>query len=169
MDAIEAILSRRSMRKYTDQPIEDAALEILLKAAMAAPSAGNQQPWHYIIVKNRDSLEQVTMIHPHAQMLTKAALGIVICADTQLEKFKDYYPLDCSAATQNMLLAAHALGIGACWLGIYPNTERMQGIRQLFSLPDHVVPVSMISMGYPSHPKNPGNRFNTERIHHEQW
>ena len=169
MDAIEAILTRRSIRKYTKKPIPYKHLQDLLKAAVSAPSADNQQPWHFIIIDDREILNEIPEFHPNAEMLKEADKAILVCADTHLEKHKGYFPLDCSAATENILLAAHALGLGACWLGIYPREERIIGMKKLLHIPDHVVPFSLISLGYPAENKPREDRYDSSRVHHNKW
>jgi nitroreductase len=120
MEALEAILSRRSIRKYRDEPVGEEAIEQLLRAAMSAPSAGNQQPWHFVVIDGRDILEKVEKVNPYAGMAADAPLAVLIAAEPALEKFPGYWVQDCSAAAENMLLAAHAMGLGAVWTGIYP-------------------------------------------------
>ncbi|MDX9714568.1 MAG: nitroreductase family protein [Dissulfurispiraceae bacterium] len=169
MDAITAILTRRSIRKYTLESVSESVIKELLQCAMSAPSAGNQQPWHFIILTDRGVLNSVADFHPHAQMLREGPLAILVCADTELEKYKDYWVQDCSASTQNLLLAAHAKGLGAVWLGIYPRMDRMDAIRRLMSLPPSVMPLSLISLGYPAESKEPSERFSLSRIHYDSW
>jgi nitroreductase len=169
MDTLEAILTRRSVRKYTDKPISDEIVRQLLQAAMQAPSAANEQPWHFIVIKERRTLNQVPTFHPHSHMLKQAALAILVCEDTSQEVYGGRGPLDCSAATMNMLLAAHAMGLGAVWVGIYPVEERIAAMRKLLAIPAQVVPISLVSIGYPGE-KVPGeDRFKPERVHFERW
>lgn len=171
MDALEAILSRRSIRRYTNNPVPDEQIEKLLQAAMAAPSAHNEQPWHFIVIKARQILNQIPKIHPYAQMLIDAQVGICVCADLELEKDKDlgYWIQDCSAATENILVAANALGLGACWLGVHPRDERKKAMARLLCLPEHVVPLCIIAVGQPAESKRPAERWKVNRIHYDQW
>ncbi len=169
MDAMEAILGRRSIRIYTDTEVPEHTVENLLKAAMAAPSAGNQQPWHFVVVDSRELLEKVTTVHPHAQMAAKAPLGILICGDPSLEKHKGYWVQDCSAATENLLLAAHAIGLGAVWTGVHPREERAEGFRKLLGIPDGIVPFAFVVIGYPAENKLPSERYNPDRVSRNGW
>jgi nitroreductase len=169
MDAIEAILTRRSVRKYTDKAVSDETVRQLLQAAMSAPSAGNEQPWHFIVIRERKTLEQVPSFHPNSHMLKQAALAILVCEDPQVEVYQGRGPMDCAAATQNMLLAAHSLGLGAVWVGIYPVEERIAGMRKLLGIPSNVVPISLVSIGSPSERPKLEDRFKPERIHFERW
>ncbi len=117
MEVIEAILTRRSIRKYSREKITDNQIEIILKAAMYAPSAMNQQPWHFIVIDNREKLNRIMEVHPYSNMLKEAGLAILVCGDERLQLSKGYWVVDCGAATQNLLLAAHGIGLGAVWLG----------------------------------------------------
>ena len=168
MDALEAILTRRSIRRYTEEPVSDEALETLLQAAMAAPTAANQ-PWHFVVIRERSSMEAITGFHPHAEMLRQARVAIAICGDPTLGHLTGRWPLDCSAATENILIAANALGFGACWVGIYPVEERIESLRKLLGIPEHVIPLSMVALGCPAEKKAPPNRFKRDRIHRERW
>jgi nitroreductase len=169
MDAFEVILTRRSIRKYKKKIITDGILENLLLAAFSAPSAGNQQPWHFIIIDDRKILNVVHTFHPSANMLKEADKAILVCGDLHLEKFKGYWMIDCAAATENILLAAHSLGLGACWLGLYPREGRVAGMRKLLHLPTHIIPFALVSLGYPAETKSKEERYNTSRIHHNKW
>lgn len=171
MDALEAILSRRSIRRFTDQLITDEQIEKLMQAAMAAPSAHNEQPWHFIVIRDRQMLNEIPKFHPYAQMLTEAPVGICVCADLHLEKDKGvgYWIQDCAAATENILVAATGLGLGTCWLGVHPREERKEALARLLSLPDHVVPLCIIAVGHAAESKGPGARWKADRIHHDQW
>lgn len=166
---LDAILSRHSVRKYTDQPVPDDVVLQLLRAAMAAPSAGNQQPWEFIVVRDGRVLEEISRSQPYAGMTKDAQLAVVICADLEREKFPGFWVEDCAAATQNLLLAAHASGLGAVWLGYYPDEERVARIRSLFSLPESIVPFAIVPVGYPAEHPAPADRFDEARIHHERW
>ncbi len=169
MNTVRAIQTRRSIRKYKAKNIDDKTIEKLLKAGMYAPSAMNLQPWHYIVVKGRKKLETITEAIPHAELMQKATLGILVCGDKKLEKNKDFIVQDCSAAVQNILLAAHDLGLGAVWIGIYPFKDIIESTREYFNLPKHILPVAMVSAGYPAEIVETENRFITERIHTDKW
>ena len=170
MDAMDALFSRRSIRKYTPEKITEEVFREILEAAMSAPSAGNQQSWHFIIINDRKILNEVPSFHPHSLMLREATAAILVCGDLQLEKHIGYWVQDCSAATENLLLAIHAKGLGAVWLGIYPREERVAGLRKLLAIPDHVIPFSLIPVGYPAESKQPRpDRYNAQKIHHNRW
>lgn len=169
MNVLEAILSRRSIRKYTNEPVSIDEITELIKYAMFAPSAVNKQPWHFIIIDDRNVLEKIMQFHPHAHMLAQASAAILVCGDDELAHTPAYWPVDCSAATQNFLLAAHGKGLGAVWLGIYPREERISAMRELMDLPPHVHPFSLISVGrHDVEPRIP-DRFKPERIHRNKW
>jgi nitroreductase len=136
---------------------------------MYAPSARNQQPWHFLVIDERPLLGRIREIHPYASMLSDAELAILVLGDTTLELSRGYWPVDCAAATQNILLAAHALGLGAVWLGVYPREERQKGIHGLFNLPGHVHPFAIISVGIPAEEKPFPERFKEERIQWNEW
>ena len=169
MDAFEAILTRRSIRKYKKKTISDEILQKLLQAAFSAPSAGNQQPWHFVILDDRKILNVIHTFHPSAKMLTEADKAILVCGDLHLEKFKGYWMIDCAASTENILLAAHSLGLGACWLGMYPREGRVAGMRKLLHLPTHIIPFALIALGYPAEIKATEERYNNSRVHVNKW
>ena len=169
METINAIMTRWSVRKYKDKKIPDGAVKQLLEAAMQAPSAGNEQPWHFVVITERKILEQVPTFHPHSHMLKEAPLAILVCDDPELEMFKNRGILDCSAAAENMLLAAHSLGLGAVWLGIYPVEERIAGMRRLLNMPSAIIPVALISIGYPNEKERTEYRYKNARVHLNRW
>jgi len=169
MDAIDAILSRRSIRKYLKKEISKETQKKLLESAMSAPSAGNEQPWHFIVIDDAQILSEIPSFHRHAKMLKDASIGILVCGDIKLEKHKGMWVQDCSAATENLLIAANAEGLGAVWLGIYPRDERIKGLRELLKIPDHIIPFSLISIGYPAEKKPNSNRYDDFRIHKNKW
>ncbi|MBI4962737.1 MAG: nitroreductase family protein [Desulfomonile tiedjei] len=165
---MEAILTRRSIRSYTSEPVSDEAVDQLLKAAMSAPTAASQ-PWHFIVIRDRSILESIPSFHAHAVMLRSAQVGIAVCGDTTWGELRDRWPLDCAAATENMLISANAMGLGAVWVGIYPVAERIEGLRRLLGIPEHVVPLCVVSLGYAREKKGPANRFREDRIHRDRW
>ncbi len=169
MNAIEAIRTRRSVRNFIAKPVPKEIIEELLRAAMSAPSAGNEQPWQFIVIDDRNKLEGVTEVNPNAKMCREAQAAILVCGDTTKEKYPGFWVQDCAAATQNILLAAHALGLGAVWTAVYPISERIEGFRRLFALPENVIPLSLVPLGYPARPLSQADRFQRERIHHDSW
>jgi nitroreductase len=169
VDTIEAIRTRRSIRRYTGESVPDDVLTDILKAAMSAPSAGNQQPWQFVVVTDRTLREAIAHFHPYAQMVPEAPVAIVVCGDLRLEHYKGYWVQDCSAATQNILLAAHAKGLGAVWVGIYPVEDRVRRLQQLLALPTQVVPLALVPVGIPAERVPAANRFDAMRIHRNRW
>ncbi|AGW14591.1 nitroreductase family protein [Megalodesulfovibrio gigas] len=167
MDCLTAIHTRRSIRDYTAAPVTEAQVETLLRAAMAAPSAGNAQPWEFVVVRDAAMLQVVAEIHPYARMAPKAPLGVLVCGDVSREKYPGFWPQDCAAAVQNLLLAATALGLGTVWTGIYPVEERVAVFRARFRLPERLVPFCFIPVGHPREAKGPVDRFDESRIHAE--
>jgi nitroreductase len=169
MDVMDAIHTRRSIRKFQQKPVPEELVKDLLAAAMSAPSAGNQQPWHFVLITDPDILARVPSLNPYAAMAREAPLGILICADLALEKYPGYWAQDCSAATQNLLLAAHGKGLGAVWTGIYPLQDRVDGFKKLCNLPEKAIPLALVVMGYPAQTLKPENRFRADRIHRNTW
>lgn len=169
MDAIDAILSRRSIRNYNNTPISDDIIIKLITAGKSAPSAGDQQPWHFIIIDNKEIFEKIPKFHNHASFITKAQKAILVCGDLNLEKFKGYWMLDCSAATQNILIAARAYGLSSCWLGIYPRDERIEKLREILNIPKNIVPFSLIALGYSNEKQKKIERFDKSRVHSNKW
>jgi len=147
---MEALLERRSIRIYTAEQVPDDVVKELLKAAMAAPSADNEQPWHFIIIKDRAILEVIPTIHPYSQMVKRAPVAILVCGEPGLAIHGEMWVQDCSAATENLLIAAQAKGLGAVWVGVYPNAQRMNGLRRLLGIPPDIIPFSLRPVGYPA-------------------
>ncbi|MGB9789025.1 MAG: nitroreductase family protein [Thermotoga caldifontis] len=163
------IYLRRSVRKYQNKDVGDEIVTELLRAAMHAPSAGNAQPWHFIVIRSEEKKQRIAEVHPYARMVLQAPVAILVCADPGLEIYKGFWVQDCSAATMNILLRAVELGLGAVWCGVYPNEERVEAFRKIFGLPEHVVPFSIVPVGYPAETPKPVDRFKPERIHYEAW
>ncbi|MEM0449347.1 MAG: nitroreductase family protein [Methanomassiliicoccales archaeon] len=169
MNTLEAISTRRSCRSFSNRPIPPEIIDKLVRAAMQAPSAGNQQPWHFLIVTERKMLDAIVDVNPNAKMCLEAQAAILVCGDTSKERYPGFWPQDCSAAAQNLLLAAHEMGLGAVWTGVYPIEERIKGVRKLFKLPDEIVPLCLIPLGYPAKPLPQVDRFRPERVHMNGW
>jgi nitroreductase len=165
------ILGRRSVRVYSPGEVDESAVTKLLEAAMAAPSAMTKDPWRFIVVRDRQALAALAALHPGAAMLSAAAMAIVVCGDLDaaFEHNISYLLQDCSAATENLLLAAHAQGLGACWVGIHPGEVLLKRVRELLALPAAVVPVAVVSLGQPGEQPPPRTRFNAQYIHREKW
>lgn len=166
---MNAIFKRRSIRKFTAEPVTEEQVKLLLSAAMVAPSARNTRSWHFVVITDRAVLERAPRVHPYAAMVPEAALAILVCADPQLEPSEGYWAINCAAATQNILLEAVELGLGAVWLGVYPRKERMQGLRELCRVPEPIVPFALIAVGHPAEQKPPEDRYDPARIHRDQW
>ncbi len=166
-ELIQTIFCRRSIRRYTAQPVSADDVDTLLQAAMAAPSASNRQPWHFIVVTGRAMLNRLAEVHPYAKMLAQAPLCIAVCGDTVTSE--RHWVQDCSAATENLLLAATALGLGAVWLGVHPNEERVVAIREVLRIPLPYIPLNLISIGHPDEEKEARTQYNPQRVHREQW
>lgn len=169
MDIQEAILNRRSIRKYKDQKISSQDINTMLKAAMYAPSAMNTQAWHFIVIEDKNILLNTLQSIPYAEMLKQSTAAILVCGDSSIEKNESWLLQNCSAVTQNILLSAFGLGIGSCWIGIQGMDEIVRNIKHQFKLPENIVPVSLISLGYPDEVVIAEERFKEERIHYNNW
>ena len=169
MDAMENILGRRSIRKYVNKPVPEEVVRQLLDAGMHAPTARNIQPWHFVVVDERDMLDNLSAAHPYAKMLQESTMDILVCGDRNLQEMDGYIIQDCSAATQNIMLAAHALGLGSVWLGMYPREERMKKVGELLNIPSNILPVALISIGYPDESKPLPDRYKSDRIHFNKF
>lgn len=164
---LDNIATRTSVRDYEARPVEKEKIEKMLRAAMAAPTAMNKQPWHFVVVDQRNVLDALAGANPYAKMLKKAPLAIVVCGNT--DKMiegggRDFWIQDASAATENLLLAAHAMGLGAVWTGAYPSEERCISISKVLSLSDNLIPLNMIVVGYPAEHPQPKQKFKEENI-----
>jgi len=170
METVEAILTRRSVRMFHDQAVEPEKVHTLLKAAMYAPSALNEQPWRFVVITERSRFDEIMQVYPYADMLRTAPMAILVCGDLVLEKAPGNWVLDCAAATQNMLLAAHATGLGAVWSGIYPEENRMDALSAMFHLPPEVKPFALVAAGYGSgNHQAPPERFDSGRVSLNSW
>jgi nitroreductase len=163
---IQTIFSRRSIRKYAGDPVSEDDIQTLLEAAMAAPSASNNKPWHFVVVTQRETLDALADAHPYGKMLSQATLCIAVCGDPAIS---DYWVQDCSAATENLLVAAAALGLGAVWLGVHPRDDRIGFTRQILGIPENISPLNLISIGHPAEEKEPRTQYDEARVHRGQW
>jgi len=169
MELLDAIHTRRSIRKFLDKPVPEEMVETVLRAGMAAPSAGNQQPWHFLVITDKDRREAIPAFHPYSKMVVQSPVAILVCGETEGKKWPTFWDQDCSAATQNILLAARDLGLGTVWVGVYPEKDRMDGFRKLFGIPEHILPFALIPMGWPDGKFEPWDRFKPELIRRETW
>lgn len=170
--AIETIMTRTSIRSFTDQAVADETIETLLRAGMAAPTAVNLQPWHFVVVNERAKLDELAGSNRHGDMLRQAPLAIVVCGN--MEKAMQgpgqaFWIQDCSAATENILLAAHALGLGAVWTGCYPIEERVATVSEVLGLPETIVPLCVIVMGYPNENPQPKDKWKPENVSYNMF
>lgn len=169
MDILEAIHTRRSIRSYAPGQVSQEQIDALLRAAMAAPSAGNAQPWQFVVIDDRSLLDRLADILPYAKMLKQTPVAIMILGDTSVEKYPGYWPLDCAAATQNLLLAAHGMGLGAVWTGLWPNLDRVRDVKTAIDFPETAIPMAMIPIGVPAQESKRVDRFQPARVHHNGW
>jgi nitroreductase len=169
MNYLNTIIGRRSIRKYKSEKIEKSKIIDILRAGMYAPSAVNKQPWHFIVIDDREIMQKIMEIHQSSKMLETASHAVLICGDENLQHDKGFWIADCGAATENILLAAKSLDIGSCWIGVYPRENRMDAFKKLFSLPPHILPFALVSLGYPDEEKSTPERFKPERIFWNTW
>lgn len=169
MTLLDDLRGRRSIRRYTDEPVSEDDLEDLLRAAMSAPSAGNEQPWQFVVIREKELLEAIPNTHPYAAIAKQAPLVVLVCGDETLERYAGFWVQDCAAATEDLLLAAHSKGLGAVWIGLHPVEERVEAMRTLFGIPPQVIPFALVPIGHPAEEKPPLSRFDRHRIHYDRW
>lgn len=169
MEILEAILSRRSIRKYSGEPVSDQELETVLRAGFHAPSAHNIQPWEFIVIKDKNKHKSIAELHTYAKMLPQADVCIIVCGDKNKQSMTGFIIEDCSAAIQNILLAAHGIGLGAVWCGLYPVTHLTKGIKKICSLPSNIIPIGMVVLGHKGEERKQVDKYNAEKIHYEEW
>lgn len=165
------LLTRRSVRRFEEgKKIPRGDVEDLLKIAMYAPSGCNRQPWEFIVVEDEETKDKIMQIHPHASFLKDASAAIIVCGDTTQQLDENFWVVDTSAATENLLLALHGKGLGGCWCAIYPYEDRMKEFQKLLGLPEHIKPNALVVAGYPAQtPQQPKDRFKPEKMHYEKW
>ena len=168
---IDNIMTRTSIRQFTDREISKDTLDLLVKAGMAAPSARNQQPWAFVVVTEKAVLDSLNANHPYANLKTATA-AIIVSGDVtpgDQNKVNEYWVQDCSAVSENILLAAHAYGLGAGWGGVYPNPEIVPSVCRVLDIPENIIPLNVITLGYPAENPEPKDKFKTENIHYQKW
>jgi nitroreductase len=165
------IFGRRSIRVYGPKEVGDELVQKLLEAAMAAPSAVAKDPWRFVVIRSKGMLCRIAAELPNGGMLADAAVGIALCGDLEAahDRQLSYLLQDCSAAMENLLIAAHVIGLGACWLGVHPREKRVAALREILRLPPSVLPVACVAIGWPGEQKEPRTRFRQEYVHRETW
>lgn len=166
-EALETIFSRKSVRQYLDKEVEPEKIDLLVRAGMAAPSAMDRRPWELVVVNDREAMKVLAESLPYAKMLAGAPMAIVVCGDA--EKSPNNWYIDCSAVTQNILLAAEALGLGAVWTGAYPSEERVALISETLGLPENIIPLNVVPVGYPDGEQTPKDKYDEAKIHYNKW
>ena len=169
MDVFEALLTRRSIRKYTQEPVSDEDLERILRAAMSAPSAHNSRPWHFVVVRDAAQRRAIAERHPYARMAAEAPVVIVVCADPGEMKESGFWQQDCAAALENILLAARGLNLGTVWCGMHPVEERVEPVRALLGIPARIHILGLVVMGHPAQPFVEADRYTETKIHRDSW
>lgn len=165
-DRLRIIFSRRSIRQYSGEPVSDAEITSLLQAGMAAPSASNRKPWHFVVVTDRQILQRLAEKHPFGRMIAHAAVGIAVCGDPAIS---DWWVQDCTAATENILIAVAGLGLGGVWLGCHGRPEREQAVRDVLAIPGRIGVLSLLSIGHPGEEKDARTQYNPARVHRDRW
>lgn len=169
MNCIEAIKTRRSIRRYTDKEVSEDMIRTIIEAGMYAPSAVNKQPWHFVVIRDKNTFNKIMEVHPNSGMLKYANVAVLVCIDLNAQHDDGYGIQDCSAAVQNMLLATHELGLGAVWLGIYPRKPRQELLTKELNIPRHIEPLALISIGHTDVVKEIPDRYDESKVHFEKW
>ncbi len=172
--AVECIMTRASVRSYTDRQVDDSTINKILRAGMAAPTAANQQPWQFVVVTDQNLKDSITSAFEYTKMVEHCSFAVVVCGDMDNLFQGDipdggFWVEDCSAASENMLLAAHALGVGGVWCGIYPLKDRESRLRQILNLPATLTPLNVMAFGYPSAPVAPKDKWAPAKIHYNAF
>lgn len=171
LDALTALETRRSVRAYTHEPVSDKDLDTVLAAAQLAPSAANEQPWDFVVIRDPKTLAKVGDINPYAAFAAKAPAAILVCLDTEKEDIPGMGILDVAMSAENLLLAAHGIGLGAVFTGVYPMADRMEGFSKLLDMPENIIPVGLVVLGHPAIPglRTAEDRVKPENVHWENW
>ncbi len=165
-ERLNVIFARRSIRAYADEPVSEADILALLQAGMAAPSGSNRKPWHFVVVTGRPTLEALADAHPFGKMIGHAGLGIAVCGDPQIS---EWWVQDCTAATENILIAVVALGLGGVWVGCHGRPEREAAVRSVLGIPEEIGVLSLLSIGHPAEEKEARTQYDADRVHRGSW
>lgn len=171
-DTIKTIMNRKSVRAYKEGPVSKEQLEVIVKAGMAAPTAVDKRPWEFIVVTDKAMLKKLSDVLPYAKMVEKAGAAIIVAGDIDRQmggREADFWVVDCSAATENILLAIESLGLGAVWTAVYPDKERIEAVRKLLKIPSTVVPLNVIPVGIPTGAEKPKDKWNPKQLHWNGW
>ncbi len=170
---MQNILQRKSVRSFTSEPVSREQIDTLLRAAMAAPTGRDMRPWKFVVIDERALLDTLSARLPYAKMLTQAPAAIVVCGDLSVTdaqgKPSTNWTFDCSAATENLLLAAEAMNLGAVWTGVHPYPERIEAVKQTLQLPEHIVPLCVVPIGHPKGNAQPKDKFNADNVRYNGW
>lgn len=169
IDVLTAIRERRSIRRYTAEPVDDACINTVLQAGLCAPTAMNRRPYHFIVIRDRDTLTKLAAGKQYASMLSDAQAAFVVCGDSSVETRREHLHADCFAATQNMLLAIHGLGLGGVWLGVTVDSDWYRQLQDTLKLPAEIIPTAVISVGHPAEERALPHTWQPEKIHWETW
>lgn len=168
METIQALMTRRSIRSWTDEPVTGEERKVILEAAMNAPSAADARPWHFVTVDDPELIKEFTGMGG-TEMLEQSTFMVVVCGDVSKEIYPGFWPQDCSCAAQNMQLAAHDIGIGCVWIAVHPLKEREELLRKVLEIPEAITPFALLAMGVPNEVNAPEYRFDEERLHSNKW
>ena len=169
MDVLDAIFTRRSIRKFTGEPINEDDLRTILKAGFQAPSAHGFQPRDFVVVRDKGTIEKIAQFHKYGKMLPKAGCAIIVCGDKKKQPEKGFLIEDCSASIQNILLAAHGLGLGAVWCGLYSVTDLTEHMSKILGLPENIIPIGMAVLGVKDGEEEPIDRYDESKVHFDKW
>ncbi|MHA1907481.1 MAG: nitroreductase family protein [Candidatus Thorarchaeota archaeon] len=169
MEILDAIYTRRSIRKFELKDVSDDVLKKILRAGMSAPNSGNQRLWQFVVVKDRGQMEKLVDAYPYAKMLRDVPFAIIVCFDKSREKYEERWQMDCAAASLNILLAAHGLGLAGLWLELYPVDDHVNAVRDSFGMPGHVVPFAALAIGHPAEEKPGVDRYEEDLVHYDSW
>lgn len=170
METLKTIMSRRSIYQFKESPVSDRAIKRILEAAMNAPSAGDGRPWHFLVIKNREKLNAIAdKVDEGNATFKEAQAAILICGDESKEGFPGFYPQDCACAGQNIYLASHDLGLGTVWIALWSVQPRINGIKEVISIPENIIPFAIFPLGVPKQHPGEDYRYDETRIHRESW
>jgi nitroreductase len=169
MDVLEALMTRCSIRRFETEPVAEDAIQRMLDVLFRSPSAADARPWQFAVVDSRDVLARLETAMPGCEMLQTAPLAILVCAEPAREKIPGFWPQDCAAAAENLLLAVHGLGLGGVWIGLYPVSDRERAVREVLGVPGGLVPFALVAIGRPAEHPVLEDRYDSSRVHRNRW